>query len=95
MSAECMASGSPPLVFRWTKDGQELLSDSRLNIRSDAEYSTVEIRKPQPDDRGNYTCFASNGFGSDSYSALLKIKRERLLCKSFATKLPLTQSLQS
>lgn len=75
-SVDCVARGAPVLSFRWTKDGHEIHTSARIIIQSDAEFSSLEIRKLEPEDRGNYSCFVSNGFGSDSHSAELLVKRE-------------------
>ena len=76
VSINCIAKGGSPLHFRWIKDGHEIASTGRISIRSDAEFSSLEIRRLEAADRGNYSCLVSNAVGSDSFTAALDIKRE-------------------
>jgi hypothetical protein len=60
------------------KNGNELASTERLIIRSTEKYSSIELNNIDAGDRGNYTCIASNAAGSDSFTAVLDVKREMI-----------------
>ena len=68
--------GSPPFRFRWTRNGDDLASSPRVLVRSYDKYSSVEISNVEAEDRGNYSCSASNAAGSDIFVASLDVKRE-------------------
>ena len=89
VSVDCVARGRSPLLFRWLRDGHEITSAGRFVIRNDAEFSSLDIRKPDAGDRGNYSCLVSNSAGSDSFTAELEIKRE--ICPVYFTSLSLLQ----
>jgi hemicentin len=77
VTANCIAdSGSHPLTFKWYKDGEDFTNsqEDRINIQTDSEYSTLQIKKLRSSDRGNYTCSVTGPSGSDSQSAVLDIK---------------------
>ena len=76
VSVNCVAGGQTPLIFRWLRDGHEITGGGRYVIRTEAEFSSLEIRKLAAEDRGNYSCLVSDSAGSDSFTAALDIKRE-------------------
>ena len=69
-------SGTPPITFKWTKDGHQL-SHSRngITIKSDESeaISSLIINDIKSESVGNYSCFVRNAFGSDSYSIRLEV----------------------
>ena len=61
----CTAEGSPPPRYQWSKDGVQLLGETR---------PFLYIEEAKPEDRGNYTCVATNRGGqSKSDPALINI----------------------
>ena len=70
----CAASGSLPLRFEWKKDGEEV-TNSRIVIQTEEDYSSLGIKKLQFEDRGNYSCVVTNSQGTDSLAAVLDIKQ--------------------
>jgi len=68
--------GSKPLTFEWLKDGH-LLAVEKYRINNDEDYSMLKIDSLNSVDGGNYTCKASNAFGSDSSIFEVQIKRKK------------------
>lgn len=59
-----LSSGNEPISFQWFKNGQPLSIDlNRIIIKNDKAFSVLELKKPNIDDIGNYTCLAKNAFG--------------------------------
>ncbi|KAH9364291.1 hypothetical protein HPB48_008471 [Haemaphysalis longicornis] len=64
--------GTEPLSFAWFKNGRELRPENKASAKMASEtVSMLTIPNVSPDDVGNYTCQASNQFGTDSYTATL------------------------
>ena len=64
----CKAEGSQPISYTWTKDGKP------LNLKKyEAHKFTLRIGNVAISDKGNYTCTASNSFGSNSYRYTLLV----------------------
>ena len=62
----CEATGTPPLTYRWYRDGQLIEGKIRPYLY---------IQEFSPEDRGNYTCQVINIEGMDgSEGVLLTIK---------------------
>ena len=77
----CEATGTPPLTYRWYRDGQLLEGEIRPYLY---------IPEFSPEDRGNYSCEVINSEGKDeSYGALLTIKgkNKSSFCSLRSTKL--------
>jgi len=72
-----LSKGSQPINFEWLKNGGQLQkrSDHYL-IESFDDYSRFKIQSVMSNDSGNYTCKASNSFGSDVYTTSLIVKRK-------------------
>ena len=66
-----MESGSRPIRFNWSKDGQELSSNKETEIIQTSVSSTITINEIKSSSSGNYTCEAKNSYGSDSHTAPL------------------------
>ncbi|KAK8785232.1 hypothetical protein V5799_008415 [Amblyomma americanum] len=63
-----------PYHFTWQRDGRDLESSDRLSVFGQSRTSVaLRIMGVRPEDVGNYTCVASNSFGSDSFTAPLVV----------------------
>ena len=66
VTLNCGVNGKPPpSSFRWEKDGQEIIPDSRRTIDSNGALHITRVihtRESKPD-VGEYQCFASNERG--------------------------------
>ena len=67
-------SGSKPIVFEWTRNGQSLVDSSLVKLENSESSSLLTFASIRPDDSGLYTCTAKNVFGSDSSSTRLFVK---------------------
>ncbi len=56
--------GNPVPEITWLKDGQPLISDSRLQVMSNGRF--LQISGSQVADTGRYSCLASNSAGDRS-----------------------------
>ncbi|XP_023220980.1 titin-like [Centruroides sculpturatus] len=72
--------GELPLNFQWMKDGVEIRCISNVLIKQIDDFSSMlTIPSVTVDNVGNYTCTVTNNYGSDRYTALLKMKGESKL----------------
>lgn len=67
----CPASGSPPPAITWLKDGLPLFPTARF-VFLDAGRQ-LQISNTQPDDRGRYTCIATNTVGTADLETALDV----------------------
>ena len=58
---ECVAQGSQPIRYEWRKNGKPL-----THRKYKAEGPVLKINSLLVDDAGNYTCIASNEYGSST-----------------------------
>lgn len=58
----CRASGQPEPVYTWNKNGEAFEIES--NPRASLNGGNLVISSPQPDDNGEYQCFANNRLGT-------------------------------
>ena len=65
VTVECTATGVPPPLLSWTKDGIKLNS---------LEPNLLHLRNIALEDAGRYTCTADNFLGFVSQSTLLSVK---------------------
>lgn len=65
--------GTHPLTFEWYKDGIPVSHSSHITIKSDEDYTLLNIDSATWEDAGNYTCVLSNSQGSDSHTAILSV----------------------
>lgn len=63
LSVKCNATGTPTPSISWQKDGSNVISNTRANIRSDG---TLQISELERDDVGSYACTATSGSNTDS-----------------------------
>ncbi|KAH8029779.1 hypothetical protein HPB51_004784 [Rhipicephalus microplus] len=69
---------SGPYHITLLKDGEEVRSDHRVTVSSHSKSSaTLRIASLRTEDVGNYTCTASNQYGSDSVTAALLVHGNR------------------
>ncbi|GFY63247.1 titin [Trichonephila inaurata madagascariensis] len=74
-SAHCTAvSGTPPMNFKWLKDGQVIKPVQKYSIRSGADYSILFIEHVDLTTSGNYTCELTSSVGVDKYTTILEVK---------------------
>lgn len=66
-------SGTRPIFFDWTKNGQKL-SGPNIKIDNSMQYSLLNISNLSPNDSGTYECIAKNAFGTASTSIQFIIK---------------------
>ncbi|CAL1281289.1 unnamed protein product [Larinioides sclopetarius] len=76
ISVMCLAvSKSKPINFVWLKNGLEISKpDKNVKIKNDSEFSVLIMDPVSLEDNANYTCKASNTFGSDQHTAYLNVK---------------------
>ncbi|XP_070395113.1 cell adhesion molecule Dscam1-like isoform X4 [Dermacentor albipictus] len=67
-----LASGTPPVTFSWHKDGSDVTSFSKDISYGSNIVSALAIPSVSLDSQGNYTCTATNTYGSDSHTVQLK-----------------------
>ncbi|CAG2103309.1 unnamed protein product [Medioppia subpectinata] len=72
--------GSLPVFFEWSRNGRTLKPSPGVDYKIDNfdKFSTFSISKIERRDAGNYSCFVSNAFGSDTQNVLLTIKGPKL-----------------
>lgn len=58
--------GSMPIDFKWLHNGKDIQSHSKYKVTSIKTSSHFYIGEIQASDIGNFTCIASNAFGTDS-----------------------------
>ncbi|XP_077487047.1 cell adhesion molecule Dscam1-like isoform X3 [Amblyomma americanum] len=75
VSATCnLASGTPPVTFSWHKDGSDVTNFSKDISYGSNIMSVLAIPSASLESQGNYTCRATNTFGSDSHTVQLKVE---------------------
>ncbi|CAG2165379.1 unnamed protein product [Oppiella nova] len=87
-------SGSLPVFFEWSRNGQTLKPSPDVSYKIDNSkmFSTFTIEKIDRKDSANYTCLVRNAFGTDTQSVLLLIKAPKLAFSGVSQK---TQSIGS
>ncbi|KAH8022254.1 hypothetical protein HPB51_023132 [Rhipicephalus microplus] len=68
-----ISKGTLPVYFTWFKDGQTVSGDN-VKVTTSETFSALRISQVSATDVGNYTCFAKNLQGSDSYSVKLEVR---------------------
>ena len=68
-------SGSKPINYKWIKNGVNLGNlKSNSEIENILDMTLLNLKNVKRSDHGNYSCIASNAFGSDIKSTILHIK---------------------
>ncbi|RXN00522.1 Titin [Acipenser ruthenus] len=70
---QCAVTGSPPMNIVWQKAGLDISSDGNYKISTDKKKNILEIPSLQLDNKGIYSCKATNAFGTDICSAELRV----------------------
>ncbi|KAK8785225.1 hypothetical protein V5799_008408 [Amblyomma americanum] len=59
----------------WLKDGMEIVNSDRVSVSTQFKGTVaLLIAHLRPEDVGNYTCVASNSFGTDTFTAPLVVR---------------------
>uniref|UniRef100_A0A8C5R4U1 Ig-like domain-containing protein n=1 Tax=Leptobrachium leishanense TaxID=445787 RepID=A0A8C5R4U1_9ANUR len=74
----CETEPAPNVRFQWFKSGREIYESDKYAVKTLNFLSTLEIIRPQVVDFGEYTCKASNSFGSVSSTATLNVTGKHL-----------------
>lgn len=69
----CEIQSAPNVRFQWFKAGRQIYDSDKYSIRSSKYVSSLEILRSQVVDCGEYTCKASNEYGSVSCTATLTV----------------------
>ncbi|KAK5968521.1 Twitchin [Trichostrongylus colubriformis] len=76
---ECEITGSPRPEYSWFKGMKELVDTSRFTILSKGDKQVLMVNHANADDADEYTCRATNKFGTKSTRAqLLTMSRPRV-----------------
>lgn len=76
LSINCPASGNPPPVITWYKDGIEIATGYNPGIRILSNGRRLEISNADVSDKGRYTCVAKNPAGSIDREYILNVWSE-------------------
>lgn len=69
----CEIEMAPDVRFQWYRAGREIYDGDKYTVYTANYTSTLQIPRPQVVDCGEYTCKASNQYGSVSSTATLKV----------------------
>lgn len=74
-SITCTAiSGSPPMDFKWSKNGHTIKMNHKISVRTYTDFSVIFLEEVDQTSSGNYTCELSTSSGIDRYTAVLDVK---------------------
>ncbi|XP_036844476.1 basement membrane-specific heparan sulfate proteoglycan core protein isoform X1 [Oncorhynchus mykiss] len=65
---QCLAHGTPPLLFQWTK------VDGSLSTRADVQAGDLQINLATAEDTGTYKCVATNKVGTSEAHAKVTVR---------------------
>nr|XP_054924918.1 titin-like [Dermacentor andersoni] len=75
VSCAVRSAATGPHRMTWLKDGKALEKSDRVSVSAQFKgTAAIMIADLRPEDVGNYTCVASNAFGSDSFTAALVVQ---------------------
>lgn len=79
-SVICTAiSGSPPMEFKWFKNGHPVKMSHKVNVRTYTDFSVIFLEEVDQASSGNYTCELKTPSGIDTYTSVLDVKGKLLL----------------
>lgn len=58
--------GTPPITFKWLHNGREINSHTKYKISTTKTSSHLHIGEIVASDIGNFTCAATNPYGTDT-----------------------------
>lgn len=70
----CALRSGENVEFTWTKNSKVIQTDTRIQIKSLDDVSSLTIRKSLQSDSGEYSCIAKNEISEDRATASLKIQ---------------------
>lgn len=73
---ECEITGSPRPEYAWFRGVKELVDTSRFTILSKGDVQVLMVNHINSEDAGEYTCRATNKFGTKSTRAQLLLKQK-------------------
>lgn len=73
ISMKCMLSGTLPMSFSWTKDGDELTEDEHIKMSYDVKTAMLNLKNAQLSHGGKYVCQAQNKAGMHRCAAVLTV----------------------
>ncbi|XP_023225172.1 Down syndrome cell adhesion molecule homolog [Centruroides sculpturatus] len=68
--------GDKPLNFKWFKDGNEIVTNSNVEILILQDSSILTIHHLNAENSGNYTCVVSNAMGVTNYTTKITVRAE-------------------
>lgn len=73
--ATCLVKrgSSGPFTMTWHKDGEQVRSSNRVTVLNKSNSVALSIEAVRVEDIGNYTCAASNDFGTDALTLSLVV----------------------
>uniref|UniRef100_A0A669D789 Heparan sulfate proteoglycan 2 n=1 Tax=Oreochromis niloticus TaxID=8128 RepID=A0A669D789_ORENI len=80
---QCLAHGTPPLTYTWTK------LDGNLSPRAEVREGDLQINLATSEDAGNYKCVASNKVGNSEVIAKVTVRSKPRPHSSFLSVAPL------
>ncbi|XP_066501600.1 neuregulin 2a isoform X2 [Hoplias malabaricus] len=74
LTMKCEASGTPPLSYKWYKDGSVLKKSKEVRIKQNDKHSKVQIVRARMKDSGNYMCVVENDRGSSNSTSTVHVQ---------------------
>ena len=74
MTIYCKATGFPPPIIKWYRDGQ-VIEEERIQFKK----RKLEIKEIQFEDHGIYTCTAENLLGRVQLSVNVTVKGKQII----------------
>ncbi|XP_049322440.1 neuregulin 2a isoform X2 [Astyanax mexicanus] len=74
LTVKCEASGSPPLSYKWYKDGSLLKKSKEVKIKASKKNSKVQISSARLEDAGSYMCVVENEDGSSNRTSTVNVQ---------------------
>ena len=69
-----LAKGGLPVEFEWVKGDDVVQSSKNIVIEKNQRTSSLIIQSVMISNSGNYTCKATNAFGSDMFTSQLIVE---------------------